>query len=225
MIRRPETLEKLLEIFRSFPAVGPKMSERIAFYLLRSGEDKIKEVLKTIEEAYYKVRPCSICGYWDDISPCRICQDSDRDQSLLCVVESPQDLVAMSRVKNFRGLYHVLGGALSPLEGVGPKDLRIDLLLKRLEEGHFREVLLALNPDIEGETTVQYLVQQIQFISKKLREQGSNGNRSEIKVTRLAQGLPAGGELEYMDETTLLRAFDGRKSLIAEDSPQLTSQK
>ncbi|MBI2119721.1 MAG: recombination protein RecR [Elusimicrobia bacterium] len=212
MISRPEILDKLFQVLRSLPSVGPKMSERIAFYLLNSSEEQIKDFLGTVQEAYEKVRPCSICGYWDDCSPCRICQDSSRDKTLLCVVETPQDLVAMSRIRNFEGYYHVLGGALSPLDGIGPQDLRIMPLMKRLETGEFKEIVLALNPDTEGETTVHYLIKQIQALYEKLKAE--NPEKSlEIKMTRLAQGLPAGGELEYMDEITLMRAFNGRCSL------------
>lgn len=211
MISRPESLEKLLAILRSLPSVGPKMSERIAFYLLRLPEEEIKNFIEVIQESCQKIKPCSICGYWDDVSPCRICSDSSRDNSVLCVVENSQDLIAMSRVRNYNGLYHVLGGALSPLEGIGPQDLHIETLLKRLESGTIREVVLGLNADIEGETTAQFLAKQIYALRQK---SGDNGNgHAMIKITRLAQGLPVGGELEYMDEMTLMRAFDGRKDI------------
>jgi recombination protein RecR len=211
MVSRPESLENLLNILRTLPSVGPKMSERIAFYILKAPEEEVRQLVETIQETYQKVRPCPICGYWDDTTPCRICQDLSRDPATVCVVESPQDLIAMSRIRGFRGLYHVLGGALSPLDGVGPQDLRIDALMKRLEEQVVREVILALNPDIEGETTSQYLAKQISILSQKLENHTTQPR--VIKVTRLAQGLPAGGELEYMDEMTLMRAFDGRNTL------------
>ena len=210
MISRPELLEKLLSMLRTLPSVGPKMSERMAFHLLRSSDEDVRILTETIREAHEKVRPCGNCGYWDDADPCRICRDPSRDPGLLCVVETPQDLIAMSRIRDFRGMYHVLGGALSPLEGVGPQDLRIEPLLRRLEGGQIREVVLAINPDIEGETTAQYLAKQIETLSLRLQ---SDSGHPGIKVTRLAQGLPAGGELEYMDEMTLTRAFEGRRDL------------
>src|SRR3989338_7469673 len=150
MIARPPSLEKLLEILRSLPSVGPKMSERIAFHILRMPEEKIREFTETLEQTHEEVRPCPTCGHWDDSSPCRICRDPDRDKTVLCVVENSQDVQAVGRVKDFRGIYHVLGGALSPLEGIGPQDLQIVSLLKRLEGGSIHEVILALNSDMEG---------------------------------------------------------------------------
>lgn len=213
MISRPSSLEKLLSLLRSLPSLGPKMSERIAHYLLKMSEEQMNDLLQTIQETYQKVRPCPICGHWDDSSPCRICQDTSRNEHVICVVEDSKDLIAMSRVQNFHGVYHVLGGVLSPLEGIGPQDLRIDSLLKRLETGKVREVILALNPDMEGETTSEYLTKQIQNISQKL-ENHENESAYQIKVTRLAQGLPIGSELEYTDELTLTHAFEDRKDVL-----------
>ena len=203
MIPRPPSLEKLLEYLRKLPSVGPKMSERIAFHILKMKEDEIQNFIETIRETYKEVRPCAICGHWDDDSPCRICQDSSRNRTILCVVESSQDILALSRVRNFNGVYHVLGGTLSPLEGVGPQDLQIDSLMRRLETEPIREVILALNSDMEGETTAQYLAKQISSAAK-------NG----VKISRPARGLPAGGELEYMDEVTLMHALEGRKEVF-----------
>ncbi len=215
MVARPQSLEKLLNLLRTLPSVGPKMSERIAFHLLKFNREKMEEFIEIIREVYQLVKPCDLCGYWDDQSPCRICRDSSRDPSQLCVVETPQDLIAMSRIKNYNGLYYVLGGVLSPLEGIGPQDLRTRTLMEHLETGTVREVLLALNPDIEGETTSQYLMKQIQALVQKLKNEGKWENSFEIQVTRLAQGVPAGGELEYMDELTLMKAFDGRRSILS----------
>ena len=208
MIVRPPSLEKLLEILRSLPQIGPKMSERIAFHILKLPEEKIKEMVDTLQTAHAEVRPCPICGHWDDASPCRVCQDPARDKSVLCVVENSQDVQAVGRIRDFNGIYHVLGGVLSPLEGIGPQDIQIASLMRRLEGEPIVEVILALNSDVEGETTAQYLAKQITFLS--LRIQG-NGRPEGIKITRPAQGLPAGGELEYMDELTLTRAFEGRR--------------
>jgi recombination protein RecR len=169
MISRPELLDQLLAALRTLPSVGPKMSERMAFHLLKLSEEEMQVLISILRETHEKVRPCGICGYWDDSNPCRICSDDSRDPRLLCVVETPQDLVAMSRIRDFRGFYHVLGGALSPLEGVGPQDLRIEPLMRRLEEGLIREVVLGINPDIEGETTAQYLARQIGQLSDRIR--------------------------------------------------------
>lgn len=205
MALRPEALEKLLTALRTLPSVGPKMSERLAYHILKSSEEEVRALTQSVLEAYEKVRPCSDCGNWDESNPCRVCSDPERDPELLCVVENPQDLASMIRVRGFKGMFHVLGGALSPLDGVGPQDLRIDPLIKRLEQGTIREVVIALNPDMEGESTAQFLARQIQALET------ANG---PIKVTRLAQGMPAGGELEYMDEVTLLRAFEGRRNLV-----------
>ena len=207
IIARPELFEKLLKHLRSLPSVGPKMSERIAFYLLRLPQSEMDNFLNTLQQTYEQVRPCAICGYWDDQAPCRICQDPERDQSVLCVIENSQDLIAVNRVRNFNWVYHVLGGALSPLDGVGPQDLRIEPLFRRLRAGRVQEVILALNPDIEGETTAQYLTRQIQSLYDDFAD------RDNIRITRLAQGMPAGGELEYLDEMTLMRAFEGRREV------------
>ena len=201
MIARPPSLEKLLEILRTLPSVGPKMSERIAFHILRMSEEDIHRFMETLERAYEEVRPCPACGHWDDRSPCRICRDSTRDRTILCVVENSQDVQAVSRIKNFNGIYHVLGGTLSPLEGIGPQDLQIQSLLQRLQDEPIQEVILSLNSDMEGETTAQYLAKQIHDL----------GRPHGIRITRPAQGLPSGGELEYMDEMTLTHAFEGRR--------------
>lgn len=211
MITRPPALEKLLTILRSLPSVGPKMSERIAFHLLKLPEDQIREVIETIQKTYREVRPCNVCGHWDDSSPCKICRDITRDMTILCVVENSQDIIAVGKIRKFNGRYHVLGGTLSPLDGVGPQDLQIHTLMKRLETEPIQEVILALNADMEGETTSQYIAKQIHALSKKLE---GNGRGAGIKVTRPAQGLPAGGELEYMDELTLTHAFEGRRDMV-----------
>lgn len=217
MISRPEPLEKFLSLLRLLPTVGPKMSERIAFHLLKMNETQIQDFIQCIQDAYDQVRPCSVCGYWDDSNPCRICSDPGRDHGVVCVIETSQDLIAVSKVRDFKGVYHVLGGALSPLEGVGPQDLRISHLLDRLSEGRIKEVILALNPDMEGESTADYLAKQI----RQVWAQNSSRNgqeEGEIKITRLAQGIPAGGELEYTDELTLMRAFEGRKEVVESKS-------
>jgi recombination protein RecR len=186
------------------------MSERIAYHILKLQESEMREFVETIEQTYSEMKPCPVCGHWDNSSPCRICQDSSRDKTILCVVENSQDILAISRIKNFNGVYHVLGGTLSPLDGIGPEDIQINSLMNRIETEPVREVILALNSDIEGETTAQYLARQIQNLSRKAR---NNGRKNGIRVTRPAQGLPAGGELEYMDEITLTHAFQGRRDV------------
>ena len=214
MISRPPSFEKLLSFLKTLPSVGPKMSERIAFHILKMPESEVKDLIATIQETYKEVRPCPVCGHWDDSSPCRICSDDSRDKTILCVVENSQDIAAISRVKNFNGTYHVLGGSLSPLEGIGPQDIQIQSLMKRIESEPIHEVILALNSDIEGETTVQYLTKLIQSLSQNLL---TNGRKNGIRITRPAQGLPAGGELEYMDEITLAHAFQGRRDIPSLD--------
>lgn len=209
MISRPEPLEKLLALLREFPTVGPKLAERIAFYLLKLPDQQIKELVQAIEGAHQVVRPCTCCGYWDDRSPCRICSDPSRDSSLLCVVEKSQDLVAFSRIKKFHGLFFVLNGVLSPLDGVGPQDLRIAALLERISQGKVKEVILALNPDLEGDATATYLAKEIQVCANK------NG-QLPIRITRLAQGLPVGSEIEYADELTLSHSFEQRKNVAVD---------
>ena len=214
MISRPPSFEKLLGFLKTLPSVGPKMSERIAFHILKMPESEVKDLIATIQETYKEVRPCPICGHWDDSQPCRICSDDSRDKTTLCVVENSQDIAAISRVKNFNGTYHVLGGSLSPLEGIGPEDIQIRSLMKRIESEPVHEVILALNSDIEGETTAQYLTKLIQSMSQNLL---TNGRKDGIRITRPAQGLPAGGELEYMDEITLTHAFQGRRDIPSLD--------
>ena len=216
-MKRPESFEKLVAILRTLPSVGPKMSERMAFRILRMSSEEMKEFIRVLQEAHRQIRPCQICGHWDDASPCHVCRDPGRDRTVLCVVENSQDVQAVSRIKDFKGIYHVLGGALSPLEGIGPQDIQISSLMKRLEDEPVTEVILALNSDIEGETTTQYLANLIEALSEKIQGNGhprylNHPHRPQgIKITRPAQGLPAGGELEYMDELTLMHAFQGRK--------------
>lgn len=177
------------------PGVGPKMAERIALYLMRS--DETENILRAIRDAREHLHRCSLCGSYTEADPCVRCTDAARDRRLLCVVEEMADLEALERSGVFHGLYHLLGGVLSPLDGIGPRQLRIDPLMERLKKPGVDEVILATNPTVEGEATATYLTQLIHPLGKR--------------ITRLAYGLPSGLALEYADELTLTRAFEGRK--------------
>lgn len=191
--------QNLVAAVRKLPGVGPKMAERIALYLMRS--DETESILRAVLDAKQNLRRCSLCGSFTEDDPCHRCSDIRRDRHLLCVVEEMADLEAMERSGVYHGQYHLLGGALSPLDGIGPNQLRIDVLLKRLQQNgpRIEEVILATNPTVEGEATATYLAQIIQPLEKK--------------VTRLAYGLPSGTALEYADELTLSRAIEGRKEI------------
>ena len=190
-------VQDLIDELGRLPGVGPKSAQRIAFHLLQADAVDVKRLVSALVEVKDKVRFCSICGNVAEREQCRICLDPRRDLTCICVVEEPKDVVAVERTREFRGRYHVLGGAISPIEGVGPDDLRIKGLLTRLADGDVSEVIIATDPNLEGEATATYL-------ARLLRPLG-------LKVTRLASGLPVGGDLEYADEVTLGRAFEGRR--------------
>ena len=192
-------VQDLIDELGRLPGVGPKSAQRIAFHLLASDPVDIKRLVTALTEVTEKVRFCSICGNVSADEQCRICRDPRRDLAMLCVVEEPKDIVAIERTREFRGRYHVLGGAISPIEGVGPDDLRIRELMVRLSDNTITEVILATDPNLEGEATATYL-------ARLLKPMG-------LRVTRLASGLPVGGDLEYADELTLGRAFEGRRLL------------
>jgi recombination protein RecR len=189
-------IQDLIDSFAKLPGIGPKGAQRIAFYLLSADSHEVTHLAETITTVQEKVKFCEICGNVTESSPCSICLDPRRDASQICVVEEPKDVMAIERTREFRGKYHVLGGAINPMANVGPADLRIKELLARLSDESVKEVILALNPNIEGEATTTYL-------SRLLDPVG-------VKVTRLASGLPVGSDLEYADEITLGRAFAGR---------------
>lgn len=195
----PEPLAKLIDSFSRLPGIGPKTAGRLAFHVLRMKEDDVMEFAKALVNVKRNLHYCSICCNITDTDPCRICQDKGRDASVICVVQEPKDLVAMERTKEFNGYYHVLHGAISPMEGIGPDEIRIADLLKRLSDERVQELILATNPNIEGEATAMYL-------SRLVRPFG-------LKVTRIAHGLPVGGDLEYADEVTLTKALEGRREL------------
>ena len=192
-------MQDLIDELGRLPGVGPKSAQRIAFHLLAADEDDVDRLVAALTEVKRRVRFCEICGNVAQEPQCRICRDPRRDLTVLCVVEEPKDVVAIERTREFRGRYHVLGGAISPIEGVGPDDLRMRELMVRLAPGDVTEVILATDPNLEGEATATYL-------ARLLRPMG-------LRVTRLASGLPVGGDLEYADEVTLGRAFEGRRLL------------
>lgn len=190
-------LQQLIDELGRLPGVGPKSAQRIAFYLIEAETDvalSLSEVLKEVRE---KVRFCENCGNVSESEKCSICSDQKRDQGLICVVEDSKDIAAIERTREFRGLYHVLGGAISPIAGIGPDQLRIKQLMKRLADPNIREVIIATNPNLEGEATATYLIRMLTPL--------------EILVSKLASGLPVGGDLEYADDMTLGRAFEGRR--------------
>ncbi len=192
-------VQDLIDELGRLPGVGPKSAQRIAFHLLQADPIDVKRLVSALVEVKDKVRFCTVCGNVAQEEQCRICRDPRRDAALICVVEEPKDVVAVERTREFRGRYHVLGGAISPIEGIGPDDLRIRELLARLASDDITEIIIATDPNLEGEATATYL-------ARLLRPMG-------LRVTRLASGLPVGGDLEYADEVTLGRAFEGRRLL------------
>lgn len=187
----------LIDELGRLPGIGPKSAQRIAFYLLQAEGEDVRRLADTLLEVKDKVRFCDLCGNVSEGERCRICLDDRRDSAVLCVVEEPKDVVAIERTREFRGRYHVLGGAISPIDGVGPDDLRIRELLARLADGQIEEVIVATDPNLEGEATATYLARTLSPLG--------------LTVSRLASGLPVGGDLEYADEVTLGRAFAGRR--------------
>ena len=192
-------VQDLIDELGRLPGVGPKSAQRIAFHILAADPVDVLRLADALREVKEKVRFCSICGNVSEDDQCRICRDARRDLTVLCVVEEPKDVVAIEKTREFRGRYHVLGGAINPIEGVGPDDLRIRELMARLSDGAIVEVILATDPNLEGEATATYLARMISPLG--------------IAVSRLASGLPVGGDLEYADEVTLGRAFEGRRRL------------
>ncbi|MCF6524289.1 recombination mediator RecR [Streptomyces sp. JJ36] len=192
-------VQDLIDELGRLPGVGPKSAQRIAFHILQAEPADVRRLAAALTEVKEKVRFCAVCGNVAQAEQCRVCQDQRRDPSVICVVEEPKDVVAIERTREFRGRYHVLGGAISPIEGVGPDDLRIRELMSRLADGSVQELILATDPNLEGEATATYLARLVSAMG--------------LKVTRLASGLPVGGDLEYADEVTLGRAFEGRRTL------------
>lgn len=195
----PTPIAKLVEGFMRLPGIGPKTAQRLAFFVLTMEEEDVTDLAKALVGAKRNLHHCSICNNITDRDPCIICEDKTRDASVICVVQDPRDLIAMEKTREFQGLYHVLHGAISPMDGIGPEELRIPELLRRLESEEVQELILATDPNVEGEATAMY-------ISKLVKPFG-------LKVTRIAHGLPVGGDLEYADEVTLTKALEGRREL------------
>lgn len=197
----PEPVQNLIDAFSRLPGIGPKTASRLAFYLLRASEDLSQNLAQALVGIKHETGLCEICFNITrrDIRVCEVCSNEQRDQSMLCVVEEPLDVLAIEKTGGFNGLYHVLHGVLSPIEGVGPHDLKIRELMERVTKGTFKEVILATNPSMEGDATAMYLHERLVEYN--------------VRVTRLALGLPVGGDLEYADQNTLLRALAGRQSL------------
>lgn len=192
-------LQDLVEEFGKLPGIGPKSAQRLAFHILQTDSQDVNALAQALTDVKKRVRFCEICGNVSEEAECTVCQDPRRDRSMICVVEEPKDVVAIERTREYRGLYHVLGGAIDPMAGIGPDNLRIKELMTRLQDGEVKETVIATDPNLEGEATATYLVRLL----------GSLG----VTVTRLASGLPVGGDLEYADEVTLGRAFSGRREI------------
>jgi recombination protein RecR len=198
MIFTSETIEQLIEEFASLPSIGRKTAQRLAMHVLKMPREDVANFAKVLIDVKDKVRYCSVCFNITESDPCSICSSQKRNRKVICVVEEPNDVIAVEKTHEFNGLYHVLGGALSPLDGIGPEDLKVRELLTRLND-EVQEIILALNPNVEGETTTLYLAKLLKPLS--------------INVTRIARGLPIGSDLEFADEATLTRALEGRVAL------------
>lgn len=192
-------LSKLISELGKLPGIGGKSAMRLAFHILSMSDKEAEDIANAIIQAKHDMKFCSVCGNLTDKDPCEICSDEKRDKDIICVVENPRDVIVMERIKEYHGLYHVLNGYISPMEGIGPEDINLKSLMVRLSENDIKEIILATNPNIEGEATAMY-------IAKLVKPTG-------IKVSRIAHGIPVGGDLEYADEVTLLKAMEGRKIL------------
>ncbi|MEE8385419.1 MAG: recombination mediator RecR [Dehalococcoidia bacterium] len=195
----PGPVARLIEEFHKLPGVGPKSAQRLTYYLLRMPVAEARTLAETILEVKERITFCSVCQNVTDTNPCRICDSDRRERTMICVVEEPMDILAMERSGSYHGLYHVLHGAISPMDGIGPEELKIEELLARLRSNEATELILATNPNLEGEATAMYL-------TRLLRPLG-------LRITRLARGLPVGGDLEYADDVTLTRAMEGRQEM------------
>jgi recombination protein RecR len=192
-------LARLVGELEKLPGIGPKSAQRLAFYLLRIPDDEARQLAESIIEVKERIGACRVCFNFTDQPVCEVCRNDRRDRSVLCVVAEPRDLLAMERTNEFTGGYHVLGGVISPMEGIGPEMLRVRELIERLQDGAVREVILATNPTVEGDTTAMYLARLIKPFG--------------VKVTKIAFGLPVGGDMDYADQATLIQALEGRREL------------
>jgi recombination protein RecR len=195
----PRPVQVLIDEFSRLPGIGPKTASRLTYFLLRQSPEQSRALAEALAQLKERIRFCSVCFNMTEDDPCGLCRDDQRDAGMICVVEAPLDVIALERTRSFIGRYHILHGAISPVEDIGPEDLRIKELMARLQNSKVREVILATNPSYEGEATAMYLQKQIAPLG--------------IRITRLARGLPVGGDLEYADETTLARALEGRSEM------------
>lgn len=192
-------LNRLINELSKLPGIGGKTAQRLAFHILSMDDKEAMDLAEAISSAKESMTYCSVCGNLTDTDPCAICADDSRDKSVICIVESPKDVVAMEKIREYRGYYHVLHGAISPMDGIGPDDINLKSLIVRLQDEAVKEIIIATNPNIEGEATAMYIARLIK--------------PSGIKVSRIAHGIPVGGDLEYTDEVTLLKAVEGRREL------------
>ena len=199
MRQYPKPLARLINEMSKLPGIGSKTAQRLAFYILSLEDKEAEQLAQSILTAKREMRYCSVCGNLTDTDPCSICSDPSRDGTEICVVESPKDVMAMERIREFNGLYHVLHGVISPMDGIGPEDINLMSLLKRLQDSNVKELIIATNPNIEGEATAMYIARLIK--------------PSGIKATRIAHGIPGGGDLEYADEGSSRKAMEGRRAL------------
>jgi len=199
MLHYSRPIARLIDELNKLPGIGPKTAQRLAYHLVTGSKEDAHSLAEAIVDARERTIYCSVCCTTTDVDPCPLCRDETRDRPLLCVVEEPKDILAVERTREYKGLYHVLHGAISPMDGIGPQDLKIKELLARLGDGTVQEVILATDPNIEGEATAMYLARLLKPIG--------------VKVTRMAHGMPVGGDLEYVDEVTLTKALEGRREL------------
>ncbi|HEY1657882.1 MAG TPA: recombination mediator RecR [Candidatus Sulfotelmatobacter sp.] len=199
MSKFAEPMSRLIDELKKLPGVGAKSAQRLAFHILRSSDEDADALAAAVRDVKANLRLCSVCNNITDVDPCAYCTSATRNQRLVCVVEEPTNIAAIEKTKHFNGVFHVLHGAISPLHGIGPEQLRISNLITRVEDGVLDEVIIATNPTVEGEATATYLSQQLK--------------RKDVKVTRIAMGIPVGSDIEYTDEVTMLKAMEGRREL------------